>query len=193
MKNVKKRLFIICEGEKTEPNYIHEFLEELNFRGHPVEIKITPTQHTQPIKLINLGIKTREIPKDEVWVVYDKNGYTKHREAFKKAKKNNIKIAFSSISFETWILLHFRYTTRAFLNSQRLISYLQQYLPKYKKNSKNIYNQIKNLTEEAKNRSIQLRNHHNKVNSRKKNYNLNPYTNFDSLIEAIHKIHKEYQ
>lgn len=48
---------------------------------------------------------------DEIWAVFDKNGHLYHKEAFERANKlvNGLKtnIAFSSRSFEHWILLHF--------------------------------------------------------------------------------------
>lgn len=57
---------------------------------------------------------------DESWVIFDKDGYTKHSEAFKLARQHNIKIAFSSISIETWILSHFERNKIAFNNQQTL-------------------------------------------------------------------------
>ena len=76
-----------------------------------------------------------------MWVVYDKDGYSKHAETFDYAKRHNVKIAFSSISFETWILLHFGYTTRAFEKSEKIISYLKhKYHFDYSKNDYDTFN-----------------------------------------------------
>ena len=56
---------------------------------------------------------------DEVWVVFDKDGYTKHEEVFELAKNGarEVKIAFSSIAFEHWALLHFTKCSTAFPKS----------------------------------------------------------------------------
>ena len=59
---------------------------------------------------------------DEVWAVFDLDEHPKHAEAFALSKETikgkSVQIAFSSISFETWILLHFEYNVTAFEKSQ---------------------------------------------------------------------------
>ena len=51
---------------------------------------------------------------ESTWAVFDKDYHPEHKEAFKLAKQeideNKVNIAFSSISFEQWILLHFEKT-----------------------------------------------------------------------------------
>lgn len=62
---------------------------------------------------------------DELWAVYDKDGHTKHQEAYLLAKdesKGLVNIGFSSISFEMWILLHFELSTKDFSKSLCRIS-----------------------------------------------------------------------
>ena len=58
---------------------------------------------------------------DEVWAVYDKDGHPKHKEAYDlallKIGDKIVNIAFSSISFEYWILLHFEENATAFERS----------------------------------------------------------------------------
>ncbi len=56
---------------------------------------------------------------DEVWVVFDKDRERddKNEGAFKIAAKAKIMIAFSSISFEHWLILHFEKSTFIFQRS----------------------------------------------------------------------------
>lgn len=53
----------------------------------------------------------------EAWAVYDLDTFTKHEEARGLAEQWGVKIAFSSISFEEWILLHFEQNTTPFVKS----------------------------------------------------------------------------
>jgi hypothetical protein len=107
-------LFIACEGQSTEPNYFERIKEEVEETGL-FAVTIYPDNRekdnkTDPIGLIRECQKRIEV-FDEVWAVYDKNGYEKHKEAIELANQSlggkRVNIAFSSISFEIWILLHF--------------------------------------------------------------------------------------
>jgi hypothetical protein len=113
-------IFIACEGSNTEPLYfekLKEIMEEND--DYPYAVTIYPDKDfdenpkTDAIGLINVAIERKE-DFDELWVVFDKDGYTKHKEAFELAKENKINIAFSSISFETWVLLHFERNNKSF-------------------------------------------------------------------------------
>lgn len=59
---------------------------------------------------------------NEVWAVFDHDNHPARKEAFKKAEVlingKQINIAFSSISFEYYLLLHFERINKAFLKSQ---------------------------------------------------------------------------
>ncbi|MFK7982347.1 MAG: RloB family protein [Saprospiraceae bacterium] len=59
---------------------------------------------------------------ESAWAVFDKDYHPKHKAAFELAKQeidgNKVKIAFSSISFEQWILLHFEKNLTAFKKSE---------------------------------------------------------------------------
>jgi hypothetical protein len=59
---------------------------------------------------------------DEVWAVFDKDGHPDRERAFYLANQlvneKCVNIAFSSISFETWVLMHYEYNTTQFEKSQ---------------------------------------------------------------------------
>lgn len=58
---------------------------------------------------------------DEVWAVYDKDGHAAHQQAFGLANNlvedKKVNIAFNSIAFEYWVLLHFETNTSVFIRS----------------------------------------------------------------------------
>ncbi len=54
---------------------------------------------------------------NEAWAVYDHDNFTDHQFAKEHANQVNVNIAFSSISFEEWILLHFERNEKAFCKS----------------------------------------------------------------------------
>ncbi len=145
VRKYKKALFIVCEGGKTEPNYFDQLIADCNFCGKPVRVEVIDVKENTAKELAKIASGLREIPQDEVWAVFDKDGYTKHHEAFDIAKSNNVNIAFSSISFEFWVLLHFEYTTRPFNKSEELIKYMEKksYFDEYDKSDKDIYQKIK--------------------------------------------------
>lgn len=191
-RKVRKRLVIHCEGEQTEYNYFKKLIQSLNLRGRPISIKVVHTEKNTARELVEEAVKAREIPKDAAWVVFDKNGYTMHAEAFNKAKSKNIKIAFSSISFEFWVLIHFKYTTRAFHKASALIKYLEKSFG-YNKSDKDIFKKLQDKTEIAAKHARNVRTYQLETNPDTKVYESNPYTNVDELIESIHKIIKEYE
>jgi hypothetical protein len=191
----KKRLFIVCEGEKTEPYYFKQLIEQYNFRGKPVDVRVIDTRKNTPKELVNKAESLIEINEDEAWAVFDKNGYTKHNEAFDKAGKK-VNIAFSSISFEFWILLHFEYTTRPFEKAGELIKYLKHkgYLAEYDKADKDTFSLIKYKLSTAIQHAERVRDCQRKSNPPGTAiYEMNPYTNVDELVEVIQNISEDYQ
>jgi hypothetical protein len=102
---------IVCEGEKTEPNYFEVLEKELQ-RG-TVELKIEGTGRNT-IGLVNYAIKLRVESYrkyDRVWAVFDKDDFPddNFNGAIIKAASNNINCAWTNEAFELWFLLHFQY------------------------------------------------------------------------------------
>lgn len=191
----KKQIFIACEGKNTERYYLNKFklLCELE---NVVKVELLPHEHTSARELVEDVLKFKETENDELWIVCDKDGYTKHHEAFCAAKDNGVNIAFSSISFEHWLLLHFEYTTRAFPKSKNVEDFLKKkkYLPNYDKSDENVFEKVKDKTQTAINNAKKLRKTMKTANYDNCNiYELNPYTNVDELLHAIENLRSEYQ
>ena len=137
--------------------------------------------------------KIRESAHDIMWAVFDHDGYAKHAEAFSRARENDIKIAFSSICFEYWILLHYKKTTRAFSRCGDLIRLLSEETGTiYKKNDIGLYDRTKDLIPIAMRNAKDCR----KIVAEGSRagtpiHELNPYTDIDILIEALENFRNE--
>jgi len=194
---VNRRIFIICEGEKTEPNYFDEIITEKPLPGDLISIIVERTPKNTGKELVTLGKQLKNTARDQVWVVVDKDGYTKHHEAFDKANANGIKIAFSSISFEFWILLHFEYTTKCFTKADQIISYMNKkkfFAPaKFTKKMTKLYCcHLKTKTDTAIKNAIKLVDSQHTGNPGGKIYTINPYTDVHKLIESIRDVQAEF-
>jgi len=100
---------IVCEGEKTEPNYFKSFpkrqgkiVYDLKFDGGGIST----------IKVVEKAIELRDSSKqkyDRVWAVFDRDSFRANsfNSAILKARANNIECAWSNQAFELWYLLHF--------------------------------------------------------------------------------------
>lgn len=112
-KNIPCRILIICEGEKTEPNYFRRFrvgqnsnfVYEVECDGHG----------NNTISVVEEAIRRKleaektPTPFDSVWAVFDRDSFSENRfnGAIAKAKANDIEVAWSNEAFELWYLYHF--------------------------------------------------------------------------------------
>lgn len=201
-KQLKESIYIVCEGTNTERIYFEEIAQQPDvFDKYAIKVYPSEEDQIEAAKKAGESIKTdalnlvklakQEIKNyDEVWAVFDKDGYTKHEQAFLEAEKHGVNLAFSSIAFEHWILLHYEQHQTAFSKSQNVIDYLQQagYFTGYSKKADiSIYSKLKNLTKIAIENSAWLRMEmaQTLANCNKKIYELNPYTTADKLVAKL--------
>jgi len=118
-KREKDEIFTLRKGAKKRE------LKKLNKEEEDLlkTFEVEEEYKTQPVRYVReaqMGLENNSY--DEVWAVFDKNGHPKHKEAFELAAKriNNkiVNIAFNSVSFEQWILLHFEQNSTSFNKSQ---------------------------------------------------------------------------
>ena len=195
-KNPPKRVLILCEG-LSEKIYVRGFCSEAKNRQslHAVEIEVYQPKNYTPYGLLKTAkAKAQEakrdgLPYDSIWIVFDKDEHARIPETFVESENEKVKIAFSVVCFETWILLHFEKTSKHFMNCEKLIGYIKQkgYL-NYEKT-----NYYEALSEEQKKNAI--------INAswlREQNkiyiedgiqvFKLLAYTNFDELILYLSNI-----
>ncbi len=139
-------VLILCEGEKTEPNYFNSIVNEYQLGN----IKICGTA-TNTDKIVEEAIKHQK-KYSKIWCVFDKDNFPAQsfNRAFQLTKNYpNIYIAYSNEAFEIWYLLHFNYYDTGMSRTQykEKLSDLLGFV--YKKNSKEMYNYIKDKEQTA--------------------------------------------
>lgn len=189
-----KFIFIVSEGECTEPNYFKKINIELRYSG--VTIKTPRFPETDPLSLVHRAINIKKKPKecnislkegDEIYCAYDvdENLDEDLEAAERLAEANGIKILLSNPCFEIWILLHFEQTSRTY---QRDELYLQ--VKKYIKNFEKcleIYPLIKGQQNFAIENAERLNNIHEENEISLSCRACNPSTQVFRLIKHINK------
>lgn len=156
-KSKRKFYLIVCEGEKTEPNYFESLKSSLP-KGvlELTNIDIDGTgKNTLSIVEEAKKLRTRYEEKylrkiDKVWAVFDKDGFPakNFNNAINKGENSKPKIncAWTNEAFELWYLLHFNYynTGISRVQYQKLIEkevnkVANQTDFKYRKNSKDMF------------------------------------------------------
>lgn len=140
-KEVNKSILIVCEGERTEPNYFK------CFKTYSLDVEAVGIGFNT-LSLVQETIKYRDKSKtdfDEVWCVFDKDSFPNQDfdNACAKAASNNISVAYSNEAFELWYLLHFEYINTG-INRKQYISKLEKifqsnFKRSYKKNDEEVY------------------------------------------------------
>jgi len=191
-----ERMLILCEGE-SEIKYLKGYQsEEKNRRKlSGVKIELYQPENFSPYGLLIEAKKRIKEAKREkyvfnqVWIVFDRNGHANIPKTFSEANDVNINIAFSLISFEYWILLHFEKSRRYYPNCEALIYYIEKksYILDYCKT--NYYSKIVDHQQTALENAQWLHKQNEPDLSRGiHRYELPAYTNFDQLFSALQQI-----
>jgi hypothetical protein len=110
-KEIRVHFLIVCEGEKTEPNYFKSFKTNVKSFVYTID---TLGEGSNTRDLVKRTIRARDkssLTYDSVWVVFDKDSFTPNNfnGAIQFAESNSIKVGWSNEAFELWYLLHFQY------------------------------------------------------------------------------------
>lgn len=217
----KPILFIACEGTSSEYQYFESWAETdeaLDFFGrvvvYPDENEDRPK--TTPYQLYEKAKKViQDGSADFAWIVFDKDNHPRLLETFNDAAASGVKIAFSSRSFEEWVLMHFQKINTTFNATECkdatdkptncgsllvpnctpvncLTGHIrrQNFIPDYsKKKTFDLFAAINHLTEIAIVNAAWLRFQVNaSVNTAQTALQtLNPYTDVDQLIFKLHE------
>lgn len=108
-KSLVSYFLIVCEGEKTEPNYFRAFPKKVGKIIYDIEFE---GGGISTLKVVEKAIELRNNSKqkyDRVWAVFDRDSFKANsfNSAIIKAKANGIECAWSNEAFELWYLLHF--------------------------------------------------------------------------------------
>lgn len=190
----KRNPFVIigCEG-KTEKTYFK------NFNNRRCIIKFSKGNSTDPkgivqelIQYIQNEIELEE--NDKVYAVFDtdigQNKQQQIEEAKRLAEANGVEIITSTPAFEIWFLLHFGYTTKAFVSNKALQDELEKQIPDYSK-SNNTYLTVKDLTGQAIKNAKRLEKYQLNEGQALDSENCNPYTGVYKVTEELINRNKE--
>jgi hypothetical protein len=149
-----KRVYflIVCEGEKTEPNYFNAIRDDFPI-GTIAIVDIEGTgKNTLGIIDECISIRDKSFKKyDRIWAVFDRDSFpaVNFDSAINKAEANNIKCAWTNEAFELWFLLHFQFVNTP-MSRDSYKSYLEREVRRkgitnyaYLKNSSSTYNVLK--------------------------------------------------
>ena len=186
------RFLIVCEGEKTEPNYFKAFTErwsevkEVNVKG----CGCSTCQLINEAKKIQEKLEhERQVSFDRVWLVFDKDEFKDFNKAIEDAKKEGMN--WSNQAFELWYVLHFQYLVTG-VDRKQYIEMIEDKVRKaskskkfkYKKNDVGFYQILQEHGNEdfAFKNAEKLRNRH----KGKVDYAAhNPRTEVDLLVKEL--------
>lgn len=168
-------ILIVCEGEKTEINYLKQLKDF--FRLNNVAIDILSSKNPSPLQVVEFAQKNNK-RYDKVYCVFDKDTHSTFDEALQKCKKYNFEAIVSNPCFEFWILLHFACTTKPFGTNSPCSELINNDLKKYIKDYTKNYN-FANIIRQ--NLDIAIVNVQKANKEAEKNNYGSPYTFMDKL------------
>lgn len=189
-------VLIVCEGEKTEPNYFEELRDA--FKLNTANIEICGDEcGSSPRNVVDHAIKKYKGSKDydKVYCVFDKDRHLTYNEALDivrraKSSKGHSFFAITSVPcFEIWFLLHYNCTTKVYVAGQgsicaKVIEELEQYFPNYEKGSKNTFQHFQDKINTAIKNAKKLTQYNDQVGTD------HPSTNVYKLVEYLQKLKK---
>lgn len=193
MKKREKRdtFLIVCEGERTEPNYFNKF---------PIKKEVITLEiHGEGMNtdsLVKEAISRKRIaeregtPYIQVWVVFDRDSFPAERfqNAIKLCDENKIHYAITNEAFELWYMLHFNYYDSAMSRTQYSDKLSQLLDRKYEKNLDDIYDLLKDKQDKAIANANRLRKFQFESNNNRHDYcNTNPVTTVQDLVLTLNE------
>ncbi|MCY7294609.1 RloB family protein [Alteromonas sp. a30] len=147
------RVLIVCEGEKTEPNYFKELIRCYGINSANVEV--ADSRGSSPKNVLESAEKLAKRaskegnPYDRIYCVFDKDSHASYSATVEKLTNKQHFYACTSVPcFEYWLLLHFEYTTTPYHASgnrsicTQVIKKLKSHIPNYEKGNKKIFDDL---------------------------------------------------
>jgi hypothetical protein len=183
-------ILIVCEGEKTEPNYFHGLRQAHALSSANVEI-VRPPAH-DPISIVaHAERRLVEGGYDRAYCVFDRNGHAGFDAALHNiANSENGRCgrlhAITSVPcFEVWILLHFAYTSAPFSRAgsqsacDRVVGEVKRHFPDYAKGHQDAYAKLAAMEQQAIANATRLQKENLKTGSG------NPGTQVHALVDYL--------
>ena len=186
-RDLVERILIVCEGEKTEPNYFRAFPKDEN-RCYVKPMGVGCVTKS----LVKRAIEIRKIsspPFNKVWCVFDKDDCPDRdfNDAIQMAKSNNMDVAYSNEAFELWYLLHFSRYYSAMTRDQYQEKLGELLGHKYEKNSEKMYDELRNKQDTAIRNAERLLEHYIEIDGKIIPEKHNPSTTVHELVIELNK------
>ncbi len=186
----RQRLLIVCEGEKTEPNYFKAIKAELPL--HVIEVEISG-EGDNTLRLVEKAQALRDeradsdYPFDQVWVVFDRDSFppANFDNAILKAENQGMKAAWSNEAFELWYVLHFEYRITAMPRTEYQDKLTDLMDRPYAKNAVDMYQVLSQTGKQAQAIAWAKRLHNDVVAFQTPPSRANPCTTVYTLIETL--------
>ncbi len=196
------RVLIVCEGEKTEPNYFRSFSMMKNSSGLVFEVNCDGGG-INTIQVVDKAIELRDKaekqgnPYDSVWAVFDRDSFkpSAFDSAILKAEAHHIGCAWSNEAFELWYVYHFdaRCTELPRSEYKRIITkrvktfgYKNGAKPyMYKKNDERMRYLLLEICKCSEKEAIRRASEQRKKYNDKRFHTHNPCTTVDKLVSLL--------
>ena len=150
-RTARERILIVCEGSKTEPNYLDEIRQEARISSVDVRVlhSVLGTEPRQVVESAETEFK-RTKGYERVYAVFDRDDHQTYIAALDMAEARDKKwkndegapTTFTAVvtvqSFELWLLLHFE-NIQAFLHRTEALARLKTHIVGYEKGNRGIY------------------------------------------------------
>lgn len=195
LKKDKPHVLIVCEGEKTEPQYFQEIVELHGITS--AVVKIHGECDSAPISVVEEAVKLYDnsvrngLEYDNVFCVFDRDEHTSYDQALIKIdqlKEANFKAIVSNPCFEYWFILHYEFTTQPYSRqgnnsaAKLALNHLRKHDSDYQKKTKGSYLKLSGKTYVAIANAEKSRFEADKTGS------VNPTTNVDELVSFLLEI-----
>jgi len=194
-----ERLLIVCEGEKTEPQYLGEICEEKRLSTAHVHVQ-QGGFGTEPVQVVEFaehlfrnGDRARRIDAgafDRVLAVFDRDEHHSYTQALAKAAALNgrlmnderRRVTFEAIAsvpcFELWLLLHFE-DVQAPLHRDEVYDRVRTHLAGYDKAQAGHWGRTKPLLDAAMQRAAA------RAEATTAHDGVEPYTDMGRLVSML--------
>lgn len=178
------RVLIVCEGEKTEPDYFNEIRKRFRLQRSLITV-ISAGEPASIVKVADRMERDAERegnPIDSVWLVFDDDGRPQIADILKQqSSRKKRSVAFSNPCFEIWCLLHFEERPGPFSDSQAVKKHLTSHIPEYEEGTP-VYRHLLPNQEHAMVRAQRQRQFHKEVGNPETS---NPSTSVDRLVRFL--------
>lgn len=186
------RILIVCEGEKTEPNYFKKFnIDQTKALVDVVGIGFVSLSLVQEALKMQEAAQKKDISYHQIWCVFDRDQGTNTKENFndavQKDGKKGIRCVYSNECIELWYWLHFCYCDTAFTADNYVEKLDKKLKQKYEKNATGMYEELLSLQPVAIRNAKKLLDKHSERDGRLDPWNQNPSTTVFMLVEELNK------